>query len=106
MVQFKDGSIKAQMGVPDMRIPITYALSYPKRIETAWPRVKFEKLSNLTFIKPDFELLEGPRLAHHAIKKGGKAPSNLRKANDESVKKFLNKEISFLEIYSSIRAEI
>lgn len=102
MVQFKDGSIKTQMGVPDMKIPITYALAYPERIQTQYQRVDFCSLSKLTFIKPDFNVFKGPDLARAALKKGGEAPARLRRANDATVKDFLSGKIHFAEIYPRI----
>jgi len=105
LVQFKDGSVKAQMGVPDMKIPITYALSYPERIKTAWGRIDFSTLSKLTFIKPDFTVFKGPDLARAALKKGGASPARLRRANDEAVQKFLAREMEFAKIYPYICAE-
>ncbi len=105
LVQFKDGSVKAQMGVPDMKIPITYALSWPERINTAWGRIDFSTLSRLTFIKPDFAVFRGPDLARAALKKGGAAPARLRRANDEAVQKFLAREMEFAKIYPYICAE-
>jgi len=101
-VQFRDGSIKAQLGVPDMKIPITYALSYPERIETNWERVDFTKLSKLTFKKPDYSVFQGPKLSLKAIKQGGKTSAKLRKANDEAVEQFLAKKIKFNQIYEHI----
>ncbi len=105
LVQFKDGSVKAQMGVPDMKIPITYALSYPERIITSLPRIDFSTLSKLTFIKPDFTVFSGPNLARAALKKGGAAPARLRRANDEAVQKFLAREMEFGDIYPYIRGQ-
>jgi len=104
-IQFKDGSVKAQLGLPDMKTPITYALSYPERIETSLARIDFKTLSQLTFLAPDFTVFQGPRLAHAAIKKGGNTPAALRDANDEAVKKFLAREIGFNEIYEHINAK-
>lgn len=101
-VQFKDGSVKAQLCPPDMKIPITYALSYPQRIKTNWQRIDFAKLSKLTFVKPDQQVFKGLQLAQSALKKGGKAPAILRKANDEAVEKFLTQKMKFNQIYDYI----
>jgi len=104
LVQFKDGSVKAQLGLPDMKIPITYALSYPERIQTDWPRMELSALSKLTFIQPEYSFFKGPQLALAALRKGGSAPSKLREANDEAVQKFLAREIGFRDIYTHISA--
>lgn len=103
LVQFKDGSVKAQMGVPDMKIPITCALMHPHRIQTPWPRIDFSSLSKLTFIKPDLSFFRGPDLARTALKKGRSSCALLRRANDEAVQKFLSGELAFTQIYPYIK---
>jgi 1-deoxy-D-xylulose-5-phosphate reductoisomerase len=103
MVVFKDGSVKAQMSPPDMRIPITYALAYPQRIQTKWPRINFSELQKLTFHQPDFKIFEGPGLSLDAVKKGGTAPALLIMANNRAVSDFLAGKIPFSGIYPRIR---
>jgi len=99
MVQFKDGSIKAQLGTPNMRTPITYALFYPERAETDFPRLDF---TNLSFLKPDFNTFQGPKIAFEAMRRGGNALTAMVTANDEAVQDFLKGKCSFLEIYERI----
>jgi 1-deoxy-D-xylulose-5-phosphate reductoisomerase len=102
MVQFTDGSIKAQMGLPDMRLPIVYALSYPDRIATAFPRFDFSVTSQLTFEPPDTEKFRNLALAYEALQKGGNSPCVLNAANEVAVNAFLTDKISFLEIAQTI----
>jgi len=98
MVQFKDGSIKAQMGLPDMRIPIQYALTYPERIESDFRRFDFNQFASLTFEAPDTETFPNLALAFKALKKKGNMPCILNAANEIAVEKFLKDEISFPEM--------
>lgn len=98
MVQFNDGSIKAQMGLPDMRVPISYALTYPKHSKFDFPRMDFEKFSNLTFEKTDLEKFECLQLAYDALEVGGTAPAIINAANEIAVQEFLNKNIGFNQI--------
>jgi len=98
MVQFKDGSIKAQMGLPDMKLPIQYALSFPERLENDFPRTDFPALETLNFYKPDFDKFESLKLAFEALETGGTAPCILNAANEIAVEKFLNREIKFSHI--------
>jgi len=98
MVEFIDGSIKAQLGLPDMKIPIQYALTYPERSEARWEEIDFPSLSPLRFEEPDMEKFPSIRLAYEALKEGGSAPAALNVANDNTVKCFLNNEISFSQI--------
>ncbi|MFQ6113542.1 MAG: 1-deoxy-D-xylulose-5-phosphate reductoisomerase, partial [bacterium] len=98
MVEFEDGSVKAQMGVPDMRIPIQYALTYPKRIPSKFPRLNFFNLKELTFEPPDLEKFRCLKLAYEALEYGGSAPAVLNAANEEAVKLFLNRRIRFDQI--------
>lgn len=95
MVQFVDGSIKAQLGMPDMRLPIQYALAYPDRIESQIERMDFAKISTLTFENPDMERFPNLRLAFEALHKGGNAPCVLNAANEVVVAAFLKDKISF-----------
>jgi 1-deoxy-D-xylulose-5-phosphate reductoisomerase len=98
MVEFSDGSIKAQLGLPDMKLPIQYALTYPERVEADWEDAKFSDISYLTFEEPDFVKFPCIRLAYEALQRGGSAPAALNVANDNSVAAFLAGEISFTEI--------
>lgn len=97
-VEFEDGAIMAQMGEPDMRVPIQYALTYPKRVKNPFPRVDFEKRNSLTFEKPDMETFKCLSLAYRALKTGGTLPAVLNGANEVAVARFLKGEIGFLEI--------
>ncbi len=98
MVQFKDGSIKAQLGLPDMRLPIQYALGYPERYQNDFPRMDFSKYPSLTFEKPDLETFRNLFLAYQSIRKGGNMPCILNAANEVAVESFLQDKIGFLEI--------
>lgn len=98
MVQFEDGGVIAQLGVPDMRLPIQYALYYPLRRPMSGKRLDFFELGQVTFEKPDMETFEGLKLAYQAGKQGGNMPAILNAANERAVAKFLEKKISFLEI--------
>jgi len=98
MVQFIDGSIKAQLGVPDMRLPILYAFTYPERISTSFPRIDFNLLNSLTFEKPDLERFHNLALAYYALDKGGNMPCALNAANEIVVDAFLNSKLRFLQM--------
>lgn len=98
MVQFEDGSIKAQMGLPDMRLPIQFALSYPDRFTSDFPRFDFTKYPSLTFEKPDTETFRNLALAFEALKKGGNMPCVLNAANEIAVEAFLKDKIGFLKM--------
>jgi len=98
LVQFRDGSIKAQLGLPDMKLPIQYALAFPQRLPTAWPRFNFNTCSSFTFEQPDLEAFPNLRLALEAMKRGGNAPCVLNAANEEAVEAFLQERIGFLEM--------
>lgn len=98
MVQFADGSIKAQLGLPDMKLPILYAFSYPQRLQTHFPRYDFSQASELTFEPPDFDRFRNLALAYQAISIGGNAPCVLNAANEVAVGAFLDGKIGFLEI--------
>lgn len=103
MVEFEDGAVMAQLGTPDMRLPIQYALYYPKRVFLDGKRLDFSTLSEITFEKPDLEVFSGLQYAYDAIKAGGTMPTVLNAANELAVAKFLNKKIHFLEIYEMIQ---
>lgn len=95
MVQFEDGAIKAQMGMPDMRLPIQYALSYPDRIHSSFERIDFSKIKELTFEKPDKERFKNLALANEAMFKGGNMPCIVSAANEIVVDAYLHNRISF-----------
>lgn len=98
MVEYEDGAVIAQLGTPDMRLPIQYALYYPKRRPLSGRRLDFYELSNLTFEKPDTETFEGLYLAMEAMKQGGNMPTVFNAANERAVALFLDRKIGFLEI--------
>ena len=96
MVQFEDGSIKAQMGLPDMRLPIQYALTYPNRIKNTFKRFDFMEYPTLSFEKPDLETFRNLALAYEALNKGGNMPCIINAANEVAVAGFLSENLSFL----------
>ncbi|MBD0332927.1 MAG: 1-deoxy-D-xylulose-5-phosphate reductoisomerase [Chitinophagaceae bacterium] len=98
MVQFEDGSIKAQMGLPDMKLPIQYALSFPRRIPNDFPRCDFKKLRSLTFDEPDYRTFRNLGLAVEALNKGGNLPCVMNAANEIAVYAFLRNRIGFLDM--------
>lgn len=98
MVQFEDGSIKAQMGLPDMKLPIQYAMAYPKRIPNNFPRYDFRRPNTLTFEEPDTKTFRNLALAGEALQKGGNMPCILNAANEIAVFAFLRNRIGFLDI--------
>ena len=98
MVQFADGAVKAQLGTPDMRLPIMYALSYPQRLDTKWERLDFGKIGQLTFEKPDLERFPCLRHAYDALTMGGNMPCVVNAANEVCVSAFLNERIAFTDI--------
>jgi 1-deoxy-D-xylulose-5-phosphate reductoisomerase len=98
MVQFEDGSIKAQMGIPDMKLPIQYAISFPSRTKNNFPRMSFRQYSNLTFEEPDLKTFRNLGLAMDALAKGGNTPCVLNAANEVAVWAFLKNRIGFLDI--------
>ena len=98
MVQFEDGSIKAQMGLPDMKLPIQYALGFPKRIRNDFPRMSFRKYASLTFEEPDLKTFRNLGLAMDALHQGGNMPCILNAANEIAVWAFLKNRIGFLDI--------
>jgi len=98
MVQFEDGSIKAQMGLPDMKLPIQYALGFPNRIPCNFPRFSFKKYPQLSFEEPDYKTFRNLGLAIEALHKGGNMPCILNAANEIAVWAFLKNRIGFLDI--------
>ncbi|MEO6844466.1 MAG: 1-deoxy-D-xylulose-5-phosphate reductoisomerase [Ginsengibacter sp.] len=102
MVQFEDGSIKAQMGLPDMKLPIQYALTFPQRFDNKNPRANFRKIPTLSFEEPDVKTFRNLSLARTALEKGGNLPCILNAANEIAVWAFLNNRIGFLDITAVI----
>jgi 1-deoxy-D-xylulose-5-phosphate reductoisomerase len=101
-VQFTDGAVIAQMGTPDMRLPIQYALFWPDRRAMETERLDLFALKELTFLKPDTEVFRGLPLALRAMKSGGTMPTVFNAANERAVSKFLAREIGFTDIYRII----
>lgn len=106
MVQFQDGSIKAQMGLPDMRLPIQYALSYPERLTSEFPRFDFLQFPTFTFEAPDVDTFHCLSLAYQAMEKGGNLPCIVNAANEIAVAAFLEEKIGFLDIPEVIEKTI
>ena len=106
MVQFKDGSIKAQLGVPDMKIPIQYALTYPRHLPSKWERLDFRTVGDLTFEAPNLERFPCIKLAYNALEKMGTSPAVLNFVNDYCVYRFLREEIKFIDIPRIIEAAL
>jgi 1-deoxy-D-xylulose-5-phosphate reductoisomerase len=98
MVQFEDGSIKAQMGLPDMKLPIQYALAFPQRIRNDFPRYDFRSVRNLSFEDPDVKTFRNLALAQEALDKGGNLACIMNAANEIVVYAFLKNRINFLEM--------
>jgi len=105
-VQFKDGAVIGQMGVPDMKLPIQYALFYPKRLPMKNNQVDFYKLASITFERPDMDTFEGLSMAYEASRIGGSMPTVFNAANEKAVALFLDNKIRFLQIYELIRASM
>ena len=101
-VQFVDGAVIAQMGMPDMRLPIQYAMFYPDRRSMGTERLDLFKLGSVSFARPDMETFRGLPLAYDAMKKGGSMPTVFNAANEAAVARFLDRRISFLQIYEMI----
>lgn len=106
MVEFVDGSVLAQLGVPDMRLPIQYALAYPSRVRGYAPRLDPTKLAPLTFEPPDTRRFPGVRLGHEALRVGGTMPCVLSAANEEAVRLFLAQRIGFCDIIAAVEDAI
>ena len=102
MVQYQDGTVMAQLGCTDMRLPIQYALTYPDRVASHFPRVDFYELRKLTFEKPDMETFRGLKLAFEAGRTGGTMPCIMNGANEVAVEAFLKGQAGFLDIYRLI----
>ena len=103
MVEFIDGSIKAQLSLPDMKLPIQYSFTYPQRLKCSYEETNFAKLQNLSFYEPDLVKFECLKLAYDVMESGGTAPCILNAANEIAVERFLRKEIKFLEIADTIK---
>jgi len=106
MVQYVDGSIKAQLGVPTMETPIQYAFSFPERIESFLPRLSFEKYSQLTFENPDTKTFRCLDLAYQAIAKGGNMPCIMNAANEVAVQRFIDGKLTFLQIADFVEEQM
>jgi 1-deoxy-D-xylulose-5-phosphate reductoisomerase len=106
MVQFEDGSIKAQMGLPDMRLPIQYALGYPNRLPNQFPKFSFANYPSLSFEKANVSLFRNLSIAFDAMEKGGNTPCVLNAANEIAVEAFLNGKSGFIEMSSIIEKTI
>lgn len=98
MVQFEDGSVKAQMGLPDMKLPIQYAMSFPQRIANNFPRLDLKKFNTLTFEEPDLRTFRNLGLAMDALQKGGNLPAVMNAANEVAVYAFLRNRVNFLDM--------
>ena len=98
MVQFVDGSVKAQLGLPDMKLPIQFALTYPERLKNIYPRTNLPLIGHLTFFEPDLDKFECLKIAYSALESGGSAPCVLNAANEIAVDKFLKGKIKFSRI--------
>jgi 1-deoxy-D-xylulose-5-phosphate reductoisomerase len=106
IVQFEDGSMKAQMGLPDMRLPIQYALSYPTRLKSDFPRFSFLDFPQLTFEKPNSGVFRNLSLAFEVMKKGGNMPCSLNAANEIAVQSFLEGKVGFLKMPEIIESTL
>jgi 1-deoxy-D-xylulose-5-phosphate reductoisomerase len=102
MVRYRDGSVLAQLGLPDMRLPIQYALVYPERIDTGLPRMGLDRFASLTFEEPDLEKFPAVALARRAAAAGGTLPAVMNAANEAAVARFLNREIPYLGIMECV----
>lgn len=106
MVEYIDGSVLAQMGSPDMRTPIAYAMGWPARMRAPVERLDFKAISGLTFFEPDLERFPALRLARESLEAGGKASNTLNAANEIAVEAFLNEKLSFLQISQVVEATL
>ncbi len=106
LVQFNDGSLKAQMGLPDMKLPIQYAMAFPKRVSNDFPRFSFKDYGKLTFEQPDVKTFRNLQLAMDAMYKGGNAPCVLNAANEVVVEAFINNKVGFLQMSDLIEQAI
>lgn len=104
MIEYADGSVKAQLGLPDMRLPIQYALTYPERIGNTFPKMNFYQLKDLSFHEPDMDTFAALRYAYDAGKIGATMPCVFNAANEEAVFAFLKRKLRFLDIYELIHA--
>lgn len=102
LIEYKDNSVIAQLGLPDMRIPIQYALTYPERFRSPVGELSLSKISSLSFFEPDFETFTPINAARNAISKGGTLPASVNAANEEAVRLFLKEKISFTDIMDTV----
>ncbi len=105
-VQFKDSSVKAQLGLPDMKLPIQYALGFPRRLGNDFKRLNFKEYSKLTFEEPDYKTFRNLAIAKDAMYKGGNVPCIMNAANEVAVQAFLNNRVSFIEMSDIIEETI
>ncbi len=106
MVQFNDGSVKAQLGIPDMKVPIQYALSFPQHLSVDWPRLDLARIGTLHFEEPDITRFPSLELARTSLKKGATYPAVLNMANERAVKRFLNGRIAFTDIFKEVETAL
>ena len=106
LVQFSDGSVKAQLGLPSMKLPIQYALTYPQREPNQMPRLNFTDYPSLTFEKPDIQTFRCLDIAYHASREGGDRPCVMNAANEMAVALFLNDRIGFMDIPRIIEQQL
>lgn len=106
MIQFTDGGVLAQMGIPDMKLPIQYAMSYPNRISLSGPRLDFFELGKIEFYKPDYDTFRALSLAYDVFREGGSLPTVFNAANEMAVAQFLNRKIGYLEITERIEKAV
>ena len=106
MIEYKDGSVISQLGTPDMRTPIQYALTYPNRKTSNVESLNLSKIKNLSFFSPDENTFEAMTLCRNAVKIGGNAPIILNCANEEAVALFLENKIKFLDIISIVKRSL
>ncbi len=106
MVEFEDGAVMAQLGTPDMKLPIQYAIYYPQRRFLPGSRLDFWTLGSLTFEAPDLDTFQGLAMAMEAARTGGSMPTVYNAANEQAVRRFLDRKIPFLDIYDMIRSSM
>jgi 1-deoxy-D-xylulose-5-phosphate reductoisomerase len=106
IVQFEDGSMKAQMGLPDMKLPIQYAFAFPQRIKSSFPRFNFENYPNLNFGQADSKIFRNLAISYNALKMGGNIPCIMNAANEEVVDAFLKDLVGFLDMPGIIEETI
>ena len=106
MVEFTDGTVLSQMGLPDMRFPIQYVLTYPEKLKNPWPKMDLTCIQQLHFYAPDYKKFPLLKCAFECGRKGGSYPVVMNAANEAAVHLFLNQKISFLDIYKTVETHI